>query len=441
MTQASEPQNSNTSENAGVARAAAGLKLYDTASHTVSRFTPIRPGQVGIYVCGATVQSSPHIGHIRAVVAFDVVRRWMLRLGYQVTFVRNVTDIDDKILDKAAAAGQQWWARAYFYEREFTQAYDTLGVLPPTYEPRATGHMIDMIDLIRRIIDNGHGYVVYDADGKPTGNVYFDVASWPHYGELTHQKQGAAEADEAGAMGEGGGGVLPHGQRLRTQAGRHGPARRGGRGDSRQDRTEDHARDGHQLRHPARERLPQVQLVQRRCRQGVRQRPGQGLLSRRTLAEARHGRHRVQGPVGQGLLCPSVRLRQQGDRVLEHIAVCEHGAAKGDAGRPAGEDAGGASPVMHSDMDGSTSTTVIARRSRRRASSRACRERQLHRQRRDRAGLRPYQGRVLPRAELESFEEFKERLEAYIVHWNTRRRQVKLKGLTPEEFRNQSLAA
>ena len=178
MTQASEPQNSNTSENAGVARAAAGLKLYDTASHTVSRFTPIKPGQVGIYVCGATVQSSPHIGHIRAAVAFDVVRRWMLRLGYQVTFVRNVTDIDDKILDKAAAAGQQWWARAYFYEREFTQAYDTLGVLPPTYEPRATGHMIDMIDLIRRIIDNGHGYVVYDADGKPTGNVYFDVASW-----------------------------------------------------------------------------------------------------------------------------------------------------------------------------------------------------------------------------------------------------------------------
>ena len=122
--------------------------------------------------------------------------------AYQVTFVRNVTDIDDKILDKAAAAGQQWWARAYFYEREFTQAYDTLGVLPPTYEPRATGHMIDMIDLIRRIIDNGHGYVVYDADGKPTGNVYFDVASWPHYGELTHQKQGAAEADEAAAVAD-----------------------------------------------------------------------------------------------------------------------------------------------------------------------------------------------------------------------------------------------
>ena len=201
MTQASEPQNSNTSENAGVARAAAGLKLYDTASHTVSRFTPIKPGQVGIYVCGATVQSSPHIGHIRAAVAFDVVRRWMLRLGYQVTFVRNVTDIDDKILDKATAAGQRWWARAYYYEREFTEAYNTLGVLPPTVEPRATGHMSDMIDLIQRILDNGHGYVVTDADGKPTGNVYFDVASWPHYGELTHQKQ-TSEVDEAAAVAD-----------------------------------------------------------------------------------------------------------------------------------------------------------------------------------------------------------------------------------------------
>ena len=162
---------------------------------------PLKPGEVGIYVCGATVQSSPHIGHIRAAVAFDIVRRWFLKLGYKVTFVRNVTDIDDKILVKAAAAGQRWWARAYYYEREFTEAYNTLGVLPPTVEPRATGHMSDMIDLIQRILDNGHGYVVTDADGKPTGNVYFDVASWPHYGELTHQKQ-TSEVDEAAAVAD-----------------------------------------------------------------------------------------------------------------------------------------------------------------------------------------------------------------------------------------------
>lgn len=184
-----------------VAKAAEGLNLYDTASHQVSHFVPLKPGEVGIYVCGATVQSSPHIGHIRAAVAFDIVRRWFLKLGYKVTFVRNVTDIDDKILDKAAAAGQRWWARAYYYEREFTEAYNTLGVLPPTVEPRATGHMSDMIDLIQRILDNGHGYVVTDADGKPTGNVYFDVASWPHYGKLTHQKQ-TSEVDEAAAVAD-----------------------------------------------------------------------------------------------------------------------------------------------------------------------------------------------------------------------------------------------
>ena len=184
-----------------VAKAAEGLNLYDTASHQVSHFVPLKPGEVGIYVCGATVQSSPHIGHIRAAVAFDIVRRWFLKLGYKVTFVRNVTDIDDKILVKAAAAGQRWWARAYYYEREFTEAYNTLGVLPPTVEPRATGHMSDMIDLIQRILDNGHGYVVTDADGKPTGNVYFDVASWPHYGELTHQKQ-TSEVEEAAAVAD-----------------------------------------------------------------------------------------------------------------------------------------------------------------------------------------------------------------------------------------------
>lgn len=208
MTNTQEPQNINISSVAtavdAVASAAADLKLYDTASHAVSNFTPIKPGQVGMYVCGATVQSSPHIGHIRAAVAFDVVRRWFERLGYKVTFVRNVTDIDDKILDKASAAGQQWWERAYIYEREFTEAYNTLGVEPPTYEPRATGHMIDMINLIKQIIDNGHGYVVTDENGNPTGNVYFDVASWPHYGELTHQKQTAvadAASEVADAMG------------------------------------------------------------------------------------------------------------------------------------------------------------------------------------------------------------------------------------------------
>lgn len=196
MTHTPQPLEMNSS-------VASQLRLYNTASHSVEPFVPLREGHVGMYVCGATVQSSPHIGHIRAAVAFDVVRRWLLRLGFDVTFVRNVTDIDDKILDKARAAGQQWWARAYYYEREFNTAYQTLGVLAPTVEPRATGHVPDMIALVQRLIDRGHAYVVPDEHGNPSGNVYFDVPSWPRYGELTHQESGTRAAlDDAAQIAE-----------------------------------------------------------------------------------------------------------------------------------------------------------------------------------------------------------------------------------------------
>lgn len=191
-------------ETTKVTKAAQNLRLYNTASHATNAFTPLKPGCVGMYVCGATVQSSPHIGHIRAAIAFDVIRRWMLRLGYKVTFVRNVTDIDDKIMKKASEAGQTWWERAYFYEREFTEAYNTLGVLPPTVEPRATGHITDMVELIERLIERGHAYVIKDSAGNPTGNVYFDVPSWEHYGELTHQNQNrdVNSCDEASAIAD-----------------------------------------------------------------------------------------------------------------------------------------------------------------------------------------------------------------------------------------------
>ncbi|GGI15139.1 cysteine--tRNA ligase [Galliscardovia ingluviei] len=196
MTHTPQPLEMNSS-------VASQLRLYNTASHSVEQFVPLREGHVGMYVCGATVQSSPHIGHVRAAVAFDVVRRWLLRLGFDVTFVRNVTDIDDKILDKASAAGQQWWARAYYYEREFNTAYQTLGVLAPTVEPRATGHVPDMIALVQRLIERGHAYVVPDEHGNPSGNVYFDVPSWPRYGELTHQESGTRAAlDDAARIAE-----------------------------------------------------------------------------------------------------------------------------------------------------------------------------------------------------------------------------------------------
>ncbi|HET8613893.1 MAG TPA: cysteine--tRNA ligase [Actinomycetales bacterium] len=160
------------------------LRLYDTATRTLRDFVPLQPGKVGIYICGLTVQGSPHIGHVRFTVAFDILRRWLERgHGYEVTLIRNVTDIDDKILAKSAEAGQPWWAWAYAHERETADALEALGVLPPTYEPRATGHVPEMVELMTTLVDNGHAYPAADE----SGDVYFDVRSWPAYGELTHQ--------------------------------------------------------------------------------------------------------------------------------------------------------------------------------------------------------------------------------------------------------------
>ena len=174
------------------------LRLYDTATAEVRDFVPVVPGQVGVYVCGLTVQADPHLGHIRSGVAFDVLRRWLTYSGYDVTYIRNVTDIDDKILLKSAEENVEWWAHAYRFERSVTWAYDALGCLPATYEPRATGHIPEMLALVDVLLERGHAYVA--ADGS--GDVYFDIQSWPAYGELTHQRiedmEPAADADPRG---------------------------------------------------------------------------------------------------------------------------------------------------------------------------------------------------------------------------------------------------
>jgi cysteinyl-tRNA synthetase len=168
------------------------LRLYDTAARAVRDFTPVQPGRASVYVCGLTVQGPPHVGHVRSAIAFDVLRRWLLRGGLDVTYVRNVTDIDDKILAKAEDAGVPWWAWAYTNELAVTRAYDVLAVLPPTYEPRATGHVPDMVTLIERLIERGHAY-------RSGDDVYFDVRSFPEYGALTGQRiedlQPAADTD------------------------------------------------------------------------------------------------------------------------------------------------------------------------------------------------------------------------------------------------------
>lgn len=158
------------------------LRLYNSMTQKVEPIAPtITPGSVSIYLCGATVQGSPHIGHMRSSLVFDVMRRWLEHNGTEVRLIRNVTDIDDKILAKSSEAGLPWWQWAQIHEREFTKAYESLDIAPPTYEPRATGHIPEMIDLMQKLIDKGHAYV------SKSGSVYFDVSSFPEYGQLTHQ--------------------------------------------------------------------------------------------------------------------------------------------------------------------------------------------------------------------------------------------------------------
>lgn len=158
------------------------LKLYDTASRTVRDFKQIKSGEVSIYLCGATVQAAPHIGHIRSGVNFDILRRWLIASGNNVTFIRNITDIDDKILQKAKTEKSPWWAVAMKYEREFSDAYAALNVMPPSYEPRATGHITQMVELMETLISNGSAY----APGN--GDVYLEVRKLKRYLTLSNQK-------------------------------------------------------------------------------------------------------------------------------------------------------------------------------------------------------------------------------------------------------------
>jgi cysteinyl-tRNA synthetase len=169
------------------------VRIYDSLRAAVVDLEPRVAGHIGMYICGPTVQSAPHIGHLRSALAYDLWRRWLTHRGFAVTFIRNVTDIDDKVLANASDA-ESWFALAYRVELEFTAAYRALGILPPTYEPRATAHITQMLLLIERLIAVGHAYPA--ADGS--ADVYFDVRSWPRYGELTRQNPD----DMAGSSGE-----------------------------------------------------------------------------------------------------------------------------------------------------------------------------------------------------------------------------------------------
>lgn len=171
------------------------LRIYDTATRELRDFTPLRPGHASVYLCGATVQSIPHIGHVRSGVAFDILRNWLEAKGLDVAFVRNVTDIDDKILTKAAENGRPWWEWAATHERAFNWAYDQLGVAPPSIEPRATGHIPQMIDYMQRIIDAGHGY-------SSDGNVYAQPTTIEGYGQISGQRLDELDQGESAGTGK-----------------------------------------------------------------------------------------------------------------------------------------------------------------------------------------------------------------------------------------------
>ncbi|MFF1376443.1 cysteine--tRNA ligase [Streptomyces sp. NPDC058308] len=171
------------------------IRLYDTSARQIRDFSPLNDGCVSIYLCGATVQAAPHIGHIRSGLNFDIMRRWFAYRGYDVTFVRNVTDIDDKIIKKSAEQDRPWWSIGYENERAFNSGYDALGCLPPTYEPRATGHVTEMVEMMRGLIERGHAY---EADGS----VYFDVRSWPQYLELSNQDIDDLRQPDEGVSGK-----------------------------------------------------------------------------------------------------------------------------------------------------------------------------------------------------------------------------------------------
>ncbi len=165
------------------------LRLYDTATRSVRPLEPLRAGAVGVYVCGPTVQAAPHVGHLRSAVALDVLHRWLRESGLAVTWVRNVTDVDDKIIHDAAHEDEPWWALASRQERAFERAYDAVQVLPPTATPRVTGSISDIVALIATILERGHGY-------ESGGDVYLSVRTVPGYGALSGQDPDALKASD-----------------------------------------------------------------------------------------------------------------------------------------------------------------------------------------------------------------------------------------------------
>jgi len=157
------------------------LRIYNTFTRAKEEFTPLNPGRVGMYVCGVTVYDVCHIGHARAYVAFDVVQRYLRHSGYQVTYVRNFTDVDDKIIRRAQELGVTVEELSERFIREFRRDMDALGVQAADMEPRVTEHIPEIVETIQRILDRGHAYVA-------GGDVYYDISTFPGYLALSGRR-------------------------------------------------------------------------------------------------------------------------------------------------------------------------------------------------------------------------------------------------------------
>ena len=174
------------------------LELFDSKTQSLREFVPKEPGRVGMYVCGPTVQSAPHLGHLRSALVYDLLKRWLEANDLKVTMVRNVTDIDDKVLVNAQAANRDWIEFAGEVEQSFNDAYRSLGIEDPTHTPHATEHIADMIALVESLIAKGHAYQAEDG----SANVFFDTGSWSEYGELTNQKLENMEGESENTFGK-----------------------------------------------------------------------------------------------------------------------------------------------------------------------------------------------------------------------------------------------
>ena len=164
------------------------LTVYNSLTRTKELFTPINPGKIGIYVCGITVYDDCHLGHARSMVSFDVIVRFLRAQGYDVTYVRNITDIDDKIIVRAQEHGVSIQELTDRYIASMDKDSEALAILPPDVQPRATQHIDNIVRLIQRLIQSEHAYL------GESGDVYYQVSQFADYGKLAHKDLDGLEA-------------------------------------------------------------------------------------------------------------------------------------------------------------------------------------------------------------------------------------------------------